>query len=181
MLLAAYFFIVNQPVFSRLVLGYTWALTILFVYAGRWLVHGLQTAWFRIGGERRRVLIVGAGSDAVAVAEDLCADARFTVVGHLAVGGEDSAVVTLGQLGDLADIAATRNIDEVIIAARGLLPNVTHTLLNLCRERQLDFYIVPDLFGVAGFVDVRRLQAYRFYIASNTAASWGRVSVSLTS
>lgn len=177
LLIAAYLFVVHNPSFSRLLLGYTWVLTTTFVYLGRWIVRGLQIAWFQLSRDKRRVLIIGTNPDAIAIADELRHDARFTVAGHITIGAEEPAITTLGTIADVPRIAKEQSVEEIIVATSGLLPDVTRNLLNFCREEQIDFYLVPDLFDAArGNVDLVEIAGTPIiHLRPTPLTGWGRV------
>jgi exopolysaccharide biosynthesis polyprenyl glycosylphosphotransferase len=136
--------------------GPAWATTGLFGAAGllhfgalwtwRWrrarLEHRAQTP-----GDARNVLIVGAGSVGQRVASYVEGhpEAGRTVCGFLDNDRPLSNKV-IGRVNDLARLARTGFVDEVILAAphdRSLTPQV----LREARRLRLDVEIVPDLFG----------------------------------
>jgi len=94
----------------------------------------------------RNVLIVGAGTVGQRVAENFKAhpEAGRTVCGFL--DNERPGGAGVGRVNDLARLARTGFVDEVILAA----PHDRSLTLQVLREAQrlhLDVEIVPDLFG----------------------------------
>ncbi len=136
--------------------GAPWATSGLFCGAG--LLHfGALWTWrwqsARQGrraptsGDVRNVLIVGAGSVGQRVASYV---ERHPEAGRAVCGFLDSerplSNKVIGRVNDLARLARTGFVDEVILAAphdRGLTPQV----LREARRLRLDVKIVPDLFG----------------------------------
>ncbi len=132
--------------------GAPWAISVLFCAAG--LLHfGTLLMWrwqsrrLRLNGEARNVLIVGAGAVGRRVAS--------FVEGHPEAGRTVSGFLdnerplgngVIGRVSDLARMARTGFVDEVILAA----PHDRSLTVQVVREAQrlrLDVEIVPDLFG----------------------------------
>lgn len=136
--------------------GGPWAISGLFCGAG--LVHFLVLWLWRwqgcrgtrnpqTSGEMRNVLIVGAGSVGRRLASQLEGhpDTGRTVCGFLDNAGQLGNRV-VGRVNDLARLARTGFVDEVILAAphdRNLIQQVVRE----ARRLHLDVEIVPDLFG----------------------------------
>lgn len=136
--------------------GAPWTTTGLFCGAGLLHFGALWTwRWQRArlehrapaSGDVRNVLIVGAGSVGRRVASYVEAhpEAGRTVCGFLDNDRPLSDKV-IGRVNDLARLARTGFVDEVIVAAphdRSLTPQI----LREARRLRLDVDIVPDLFG----------------------------------
>jgi Undecaprenyl-phosphate glucose phosphotransferase len=147
----------NSPLeldYSRGVVLYTWALTIVLVTAGR-LAHGQVRARLRrYGWGRDRVLIVGTGDVGRMILQKMQYNPGlgYEVVGFVTVNGLNGtsslSVPVLGQVGDLALIIDEHQIDEVIIA----LPEATHheilTLISECERGKVTIKVFPDVFQI---------------------------------
>jgi exopolysaccharide biosynthesis polyprenyl glycosylphosphotransferase len=134
--------------------GAAWS-TIVLIY-GTGLVHFVAlTAWRRQSGrlhpensgDSRNVLIVGAGTVGRRVASYLEEHPEIsrTVYGFLDNDRRLGDRV-IGRVGDLARLARTGFVDEVILAA----PRDRDLTLQVLREAQrlrLDVEIIPELFG----------------------------------
>jgi exopolysaccharide biosynthesis polyprenyl glycosylphosphotransferase len=141
--------------------GAAWAATSLIWIAG--LMHCGTLLALRFAGRRqlgsqehrarsqdsRNVLIVGAGGVGQKIASYLAEhpETGRSVYGildnHSPIGG-----VVVGRVSDLARLARTGFVDEVILAApREQDRNVTLQLLQEARGLRLDVKLVPELFG----------------------------------
>jgi len=135
--------------------GAPWTMSVLFCGAG--LLHfGVLWAWQWQSAERNRnehtsanvrnVLIVGAGS----VGRNIASYLEDHPEGRSVCGFLDNdrplSDKVIGRVHDLARLARTGFVDEVILAAphdRSLILRVLREARRLC----LDVEIVPDLFG----------------------------------
>ena len=138
--------------------GRAWATSALFfpqrlsctfatLWAWRWQSQKRRGGKEANGCEARTVLIVGAGGVGrrIAAYVDVHPEAGRTVCGFLDNEGPLGDGV-IGRVNDLARLARTGFVDEVILAApqdRGL----TLQVLRDARRLRLDVEIVPDLFG----------------------------------
>ncbi|HET7891635.1 MAG TPA: sugar transferase [Candidatus Sulfotelmatobacter sp.] len=138
--------------------GAPWTISGLFCGAG--LLHfGTLWSWRRqrarqdrrslASGHARNVLIVGAGSVGQRVAADV---KRHPEGGRVVCGFLDNerplSGTVIGRVNDLARVARTGFVDEIILAA----PHdriLTSQVLRESRRLRLDVEIVPDLFGCA--------------------------------
>ncbi len=117
------------------------------LFAWRWNAHQRRRRMGELGGNRRNVLIVGAGSVGRRVAAHVQShpEEGRVICGFL----DDERAMgdgVVGEVGSLARLARKGFIDEVILAAphnRGLTLRVLHE----ARRLRLDLEIVPDLFG----------------------------------
>ncbi len=147
---------------SRLIFIYAWLVMIGLLAAKRLITRtGRQYLWSRgIGVDR--VLVVGAGPAGRRYMENILNSPH---VGHQLIGFVDSApaeeswaVATerrvvrpdyLGHLAAIPTVVQEQNIDEVVIA----LPPTAHEqvlpILEQCREQDVLFTLVPDLFELA--------------------------------
>jgi exopolysaccharide biosynthesis polyprenyl glycosylphosphotransferase len=99
------------------------------------------------GRDVRNVLIIGAGPVgrqlAAYISEDI--SCRRSVMGFLdqnePIGGD-----VHGRLDDLASIARTDFVDEIILTAP-YQPDLARRVIREARRNQLDVKVVPDLFG----------------------------------
>ena len=147
---------------SRLIFIYAWLVMIGLLLAKRLITRtGRGMLWSRgIGVDR--VLVVGSGPAGRRYMEHILNSPH---IGHQLIGfvdvapAEDSwAIATerkvvrpayLGHLATIPKMVDEHNIDEVVIA----LPPTAHEqvlpILEQCRENDVEFALVPDLFELA--------------------------------
>jgi exopolysaccharide biosynthesis polyprenyl glycosylphosphotransferase len=122
-------------------------LNFLFMLAWRrrWRCVPAQSS--QSGRDVRNVLIIGAGPVGRQLAAYISQDisCRRSVMGFLdqnePIGGD-----VHGRLDDLASIARTDFVDEIILTAP-YQPDLARRVIREARRNQLDVKVVPDLFG----------------------------------
>jgi FlaA1/EpsC-like NDP-sugar epimerase len=154
---------------SRSVFIIDWSLTLMLIIGVRVLTRlcfenfskniGLQdvkrliSVLFRSGrGQGRRMLIIGAGD----CGEKICRQfhenpsVRSHVVGFLdddlsKKGRHIHGVPVLGNIDDLTSIAPAMEIEEVIIAIPSASSKRLRAILDLCKQADVSFKIIPDM------------------------------------
>lgn len=147
---------------SRLIFIYAWLVMIGLLLAKRLITRTGRGFLWRHGIGVDRVLVVGSGPAGRRYMEHILNSPH---IGHQLIGFVDStpaeeswAVATerkvvrpdyLGHLAAITTVVKEQNIDEVVIA----LPPTAHEqvlpILEQCRELDVAFTLVPDLFELA--------------------------------
>jgi exopolysaccharide biosynthesis polyprenyl glycosylphosphotransferase len=139
--------------YSRGMILYGWALTIILVTIGR-LVHAQVRAQLRRQGwGRDRVLVVGTGDVAWMILQKIQSNPGlgYEAAGFVTTDGQGEASAgapLLGHASDLSAIIDEHQIDEVIIA----LPEATHQeilmLISKCERGKVVIRVFPDVFQI---------------------------------
>ncbi len=148
--------------YPRQLVLYVWAFSLVTALIGRELHRQITTRLHVAGHGRDRVLIVGSGGIAQAIAGQISSrpELGYEIVG--AVNGAQGRVVAgmrvLGQPEDLPNLIDSYHIDEVIIA----LPEAPHKelvqLIAWCQRGRVSIKVYPDLFDyMAGGMSVDEL------------------------
>jgi len=147
---------------SRLIFLYAWIAMIALLIAKRLVTRTSREILWSRGIGVDRVLVIGAGPAGRRYMEHILNSphAGHQLVGFLdeAPAEESWAIATerkvvrpdyLGRLTTIPDVVQDQNIDEVVIA----LPPTAHQqvmpILEQCREQDVLFTLVPDLFELA--------------------------------
>ena len=120
-----------------------------FLIMVAWRNHWRRVAKPQAQGGRhvRNVLIIGAGKTGRELASHMGADlgGKCVVIGFLdedePIGGD-----VHGRIDDLARIARTDFVDEIILTAPQQ-PELARRVIREARRNQIDVKVVPDLFG----------------------------------
>ena len=146
----------NSPLeldYSRGVVAYSWAFTVIFITAGRVAHTQIRARLRRLGWGCDRVLIVGTGDVGRMIFQKIQSNPGlgYEVAGFVATNGRDGlplGATILGEAGDLAPIINEHQIDEAIIA----LPEATHKeilmLISECERGQVTIKVFPDVFQI---------------------------------
>ena len=147
---------------SRLIFIYAWILMIAFLIIKRLGVRLVRQYLWSRGMGVDRVLVIGAGPAGQRIMQHLFSrpQAGYRMVGFVDdVPADDNwGIATewrvvrpayLGRVSETTEVVRDHQIDEVIIA----LPPAAHeailAIIEQCREREVGFTLVPDLFELA--------------------------------
>ncbi len=149
MLIIAYFFVLREFPFSRLVLAYSWLLAIIFISSGRFLIRLVEYVLLQYGIGRKRILFIGSNPITQTLASYMARDPRIKLSGliddHLA---KINHLHTLGKVSELTQIVRKYRIDEIIQTKSDLTEAQATDILEFCRENHLAYSFVPDLLAV---------------------------------
>ena len=149
----SYFIFKNNPDYPRLMIAYTWVLTILFTTIARLTHARVQWALQARGISEQRALIVGTGEVGQMIFNAIrrSPGLGYRVVGFLgndAPAGEDLGAPLLGTVKELSSLIKKHQVDEVIIA----LPEASHDeilpLISDCRQERVTIKVFPDVFQI---------------------------------
>ncbi len=174
------------PSYSRVMVLYAWALSIILITIGRLFNGWLRKRLIRDGWGRRRVLIVGTGDVARMILQKLLwvPELGYDLVGIVSLhegNALDSllGVPVVGNATHLSDIIQAQHADEVIIA----LPDETSHqdilwLISECERGRVTIRVYPDLFQImAGPVGIGELGGIPVLTVRDIALTgWRRVA-----
>jgi len=138
LIIIAYYFVIREFPFSRLVLIYSFLLTIIYVSVGRYLINKVQRIFLKLGYGKRRVLFVGLNKITDQLTEVFKNDLRFEVIGEI---GAD-------EINDLSNIIKNKKVDEIIQTKSDLSKTHAEDILDFCRENHIQYNFVPDIVQV---------------------------------
>ena len=173
----------NQLDYPRLMMVYSWILTILFTSLGRLVQSRLQLALQARGWGEERVLIVGTGEVGRMVLQKIRRSPRlgYRVVGFVADGASAKAVQScpvLGATDDIPQLVESERINEVIIA----MPEATHheilKVVSKCDRGRVSIKVFPDVFQMmASEVSIGDLAGLPLLTVGDTALRGWRLTV----
>ncbi|MFC1600274.1 sugar transferase [Patescibacteria group bacterium] len=138
LLIVAYYFIIREFPFSRLVLIYSFVFTVIFISVGRYIINKIQRYLLKIGVGNRRVLFVGLNPITDELTKAFNVDLRFKVVD--AIGAD--------EIHNLKNIIKDKHVDEIIQTKSDLSKGHAEDILDFCREHHIQYNFVPDLVQV---------------------------------
>ncbi len=179
MLIIAYFFILREFPFSRLVLAYSWLLTVIFVASGRLMIRSLENILYGCGFGKKRILFIGANPITEKLVSTLSKDPSLKLVGliddHLK---KISDLRTIGTVRELEKIVGKYRIDSIIQTKSDLTEAQSTDILEFCREHHLEYSFVPDLLTVYQTnVEVETFRGIPvIHLKPTPLEGWGRVT-----
>jgi len=139
---------------SRIILIIAWALSVLFLASWRGGLNLLLKNFRRRGIGLNQVLIVGADQagkrfyDVLGTNPDL----GYNVIGFLENGcpaaEEIEQSMVLGEVEDLDRLVKSRWIDQVVVTARHLQPEIVAKLMAICERADIQFTMVPSFLEI---------------------------------
>ena len=141
--------------FPRVLIIYSWLLTIVLVMIARLIYHAVQWRMQARGVGRDRVLIVGTGDIGRLVLEKIKGSPHlgYEVIGFVHKDGETEpekvlGVPVLGNSDDLTRLIDELHIDEVIIALPEASDDEMLDLISKCSKASLSIKVFPDVFQI---------------------------------
>jgi exopolysaccharide biosynthesis polyprenyl glycosylphosphotransferase len=178
MLIIAYFFIVRQFPFSRLVIGYSWILTIIFIAFDRIFLKIISRILLKYNIGKRRLLFIGDNTIAKKLIEKLAKNPKYEIVGVIDdTKNKQSNTKYLGKIEELDNIVKNKNIQEIIQTKEDLSQTVASDILDYCRENHLQYSFVPDLLSIHQInIDIETTNGIPIIKLKPTPLDgWGRV------
>ena len=141
--------------FPRVLIIYSWLLTIVLVMIARLIYHAVQWRMQARGVGRDRALIVGTGDIGRLVLEKIKGSPHlgYEVIGFVHKNGETEpenvlGVPVLGNSDDLTRLIDELHIDEVIIALPEASDDEMLDLISKCSKASLSIKVFPDVFQI---------------------------------
>ena len=139
-----YYFLVRTFPFSRLALLQSWFFAFILLAIGRTLLQRLQNRLYRRGIAQTRVLLIGTGEITSELQDNFFKNPEYLCVGYLE--DEDKNLPGLKYLGGFNELDQTvtgHRIEKIIQCKEHPGTNLESTLLEYCREHQLEYSFVP--------------------------------------
>lgn len=172
LLLVIITFFFNQKTFpSRLIILSAWALGILFVVFGRYVLRKIQVFYLSRGfGLHKLVIIDGPGSE-VALVNEIRENKEL---GYKVTAILDDSDVLFAQLDELY---VSGEIEEILQANPRLSQETNLLLVQFARNRGLNFNFVPNLFEVQrNVIETETVHGIPYISLKNTPLEgWGKV------
>jgi len=148
LLIIAYYFTVRQVFFSRLVLGFSFILTVSLLISARLSLRAVEQLLLLANIGVRRTLIIGSNKITSRMIEVLKKNPRYHLVGYISKSKNQKGIPHLGGLKNLEEIVKTFKVEEIIQTSTVLTEIQAHDILNFCRQNHLEYRFVPDLLEI---------------------------------
>jgi exopolysaccharide biosynthesis polyprenyl glycosylphosphotransferase len=176
MLIIVYFFLIREFPFSRLVLGYSWILTIVFISADRAFIKIIERILLKFNIGKRRILFIGDNDVTIKLAEKLKKNPKYQITGVIN-DKKNTSLSYLGSINDLNKIVKSKKIQEIIQTKSDLSSTQASEILDYCRENHLEYGFVPDLVSIHQInIEVQTINGIPLISLKPTPLDgWGRV------
>jgi exopolysaccharide biosynthesis polyprenyl glycosylphosphotransferase len=147
-------FLINEPNISRLFLLMLFVAQPLVTIAGRMTLRGFLAHIRSLGYNRREMLIIGAGAEAQAFADEVerHRELGLHVTGHLGGPRDEVAAVSrpvLGSVDDIERILHSRVVDEVAVCLSPADWSYVEPATRVCEEEgRIVRVVIPPLGGI---------------------------------
>ncbi len=168
-LVIAWIFLTRTFFFSRLIIAFAWALVIVTVLLGRFLIRFLKRFLYRYGIGVHRVIVLGKNSFTQPIITEI---KRNRGLGYKVV-----KVINREGIDKLDKITQNNPCDEIMIADSTLSESMTEKVLEFCRLNRIGFEMTPNLFLVrSSRVSVQTLAGVPILEFKRTPLDgWGKI------
>ncbi len=168
MFIIAYFFVIHEFPFSRLVLFYGYILSITLISLGRLSIRLFEYILLKNGIGRTNILIIGQNQ----IAETL--KAKFAKLSNYHLINNPHSISNIEKLEELIK---QEQIDEIIQTQSDLKNTESIDILELCRSHQIEYSFVPDLLAFYHTnVEVETINEFPIIRLKPTPLDgWGRI------
>lgn len=139
-----FYFLIRTFPFSRLALINTWIFAFLMISSGRVILQLLQNSLYRRGFAQTRVLLIGYSENATDFIKNFFKTPQFKCLGYLNHSDLKTKIKFLGNISQLEEIIDKFKIEKIIQIKQDLTENQENKLLELCREKHLEYSFLPS-------------------------------------
>jgi exopolysaccharide biosynthesis polyprenyl glycosylphosphotransferase len=139
-LLMVEIFLTRTFFFSRLVIAFSWILAIILVMIGRYLLLLLQRLLYFRGVGVHKVMVIGDNGLAKSMVRQLNEDKKL--------GYKMVKLIDREGIKKLETIFANTPVDDILIADAELDQEEVVKVMTFCRNHNLGFKVIPNLFLV---------------------------------
>ena len=145
-------FLTKTMFFSRLILVFTWVLSIIAIIFGRAIVHSAQKHLLKYGIGRRNVILVGDNHVSASIVSHLSqsGNREYQICGVVNGDSKNSkfGLKILGSTDEIASKIKQYNIDEIVLTDVGISKNKILDIIQICSDNKVTFKYVPDIFSL---------------------------------
>jgi FlaA1/EpsC-like NDP-sugar epimerase len=146
---------VGSPIHSRLLITFYWLLIVLFVGAGRFMLHTSQRRLLLAGIGLHTAIIVGWSKKARELYDEV---KSFPALGYNIIGfvpvtelnqpENYQNVKVIGSIQELSNIIVQHNVEDVLIALDSTEHDRLLYVIASCDSNQVSLKIIPDLYDI---------------------------------
>jgi len=145
-------FLTKTMFFSRLILAFTWIISIFTITFGRLLIKLIQRYLLKYGIGRNNVLLIGDNATSESIVSHLSRGKHrtFKICGVLNGESQNSkyGLKILGSIGEIEEKIKQYKIDEVVLTDISLSKTKIMNLIQICSDHKIIFKYIPDTFSL---------------------------------
>jgi exopolysaccharide biosynthesis polyprenyl glycosylphosphotransferase len=146
---------VGSPIHSRLLIVFYWILMVLFVGAGRFMLHTFQRRLLLAGIGLHTTIIVGWSAKARELFDNVRSFPAlgYKIIGFVPVSASShqenyKEVPVVGSIDELSDIITKYNVEDVLIALDSSEHDRLLYVVSCCGSTRVGLKIIPDLYDI---------------------------------
>lgn len=148
-LIISYYFLSRSFPFSRLALLFTWLLTVIFIIIGRILLRLIKNWLFKKGIGQKKLVFIGENQITNLLFKNLSLNPEYNCIGFIDDQNQKiSDFKYLGKISDLPSILKKYQIEEIIQTKTKMSESESNEIMDICREKHLNFSFVPELLEI---------------------------------
>jgi len=151
LLLVVILFLSQSFFYSRLILVFTWVMSIVLVYIGRIALRITRITLLNFGIGQRNLVLIGCNETSKALSEEIINHPSwgYNIIGVIA---EDSSMMpelrNLGVIDDLETILKKNHAAEVILVDFTIPRREMVNIVETCDDNKIGFKYVPDIYSM---------------------------------
>lgn len=151
-LLIVAIFVTKTMFFSRLILAFTWVLSIVMIILGRLIIRLIQRYLLKYGIGRRNLILIGDNSISERIIDHLSEHRNrdYKICGVISENGKTSkqGLKIVGLINDLEQKIKYYKIDEIVLTETSLPKSKISKIIQICSDNKIAFKYVPDTFSL---------------------------------
>jgi len=153
LILIVQIFLLHTSFFSRLVLIFTWIISIFMISLGRLLIKMIKRYFFNLGIGRTRVLLIGNNETSQNINEHFINSYNnaFKMVGVLNTNGDSEnrfGLKIVGNFDEFDEKVKNLKVDEIVLTNTDIPKTKILKIIQFCTDRNIGFKYIPDSFSL---------------------------------
>ena len=145
-------FLTKTMFFSRLILAFTWGISILTITFGRLVIKLIQRYLLNYGIGRSNVVLIGDNATSESVVSHLSKykNKAYKICGVLngEVTNSKFGLKILGSIDELENKIKQYKIDEVVLTDTAISKSKIMKIIQICADNKIIFKYIPDTFSL---------------------------------
>lgn len=148
LLLVLLIFFTKTLFFSRLIVGFIWIASILFVIVGRAILKSIQNLFLSYGVGQRKILIIGKNETSDHIKGDIIRRIPAYKIIGIVDGGEG---LFANDESSLDSLAKNHKLDEILVTDTDLSSKELYKIIGFCHSNKIVFKYAPDIISFMRF------------------------------